>query len=164
MYVCVCHMCMGDYRSQKRVFHYLELELQVVLSFLLWLSGITLRSSGRAIRALNCRVISPAQRSSYSSSSSSFTFSFFFCFLLLLLFFLLSSFFFHAEDQTQNLTNNRQALYYRVTPPDLLLLFKIIIFFIVYVGWCVCMCAMVYSWNVREQLAAIVSLLLLPGL
>lgn len=43
----------GAYRGQKRVSDPLELELQEVVSHLIWMLGIELRSYGRAVSALN---------------------------------------------------------------------------------------------------------------
>lgn len=41
-------------RSPERILDSLELELQVEVSHQTWVLGIELRSSGRAIQALNC--------------------------------------------------------------------------------------------------------------
>lgn len=52
-HVCVCHKCVGTCGGQKRVSDALELVLQQLL-------GSKLRFSGRTVRALHCRAISPA--------------------------------------------------------------------------------------------------------
>lgn len=47
------YVCGVTHRSQKRVSVHLELELQAVVRYLMWMLGIELRSSARAIHALS---------------------------------------------------------------------------------------------------------------
>ena len=53
-FVNVCHMSADTCRGQKRASEPLELELQMVVSFLMWVLGTELKSSGQAGSALNC--------------------------------------------------------------------------------------------------------------
>lgn len=53
VYVCLCYPHVGTLRGQKRVCDALELELQAVVSYPVWVLGTKLESSGRALRALN---------------------------------------------------------------------------------------------------------------
>lgn len=53
-YVCVCQLHVSTYRTQKRMLDTLQLEVEVVVSYLMWLLGIEPRSSARAANALNC--------------------------------------------------------------------------------------------------------------
>lgn len=51
VYVCtsVCHMCEGIHRDQRRVLHPLEPELHADMSWLTWVLGTELWSSGRTV-------------------------------------------------------------------------------------------------------------------
>lgn len=51
VYVCVCvpHVCRNPSRPEKKVLGSLELELQWVVSCLLWVLGTDLRSSARTV-------------------------------------------------------------------------------------------------------------------
>ena len=60
--VCVCVCVCGVHGGQKRVSDPLELELQVVVSRLMWVLVTELRSSTRAARALNTLATSPAPK------------------------------------------------------------------------------------------------------
>lgn len=56
---CLCAVYMPSaHRSQKRALDSLKLELETAVSCLIWVLGITLGSSGRAVCALNCCAIS----------------------------------------------------------------------------------------------------------
>lgn len=48
------HLSVGTPRSQKMVLDPVQLELQAVVSLLMWVLGIQLRSSERAMQSLNC--------------------------------------------------------------------------------------------------------------
>jgi hypothetical protein len=61
MYIYVRCAC-SAHRGQKRVSDLLGLALQVVMSCLMWVLGIKLRSSGRADSALKHQAIFPAPR------------------------------------------------------------------------------------------------------
>ena len=54
-FICLCiyvHAC-GTYRGQKRISDPLELELQVVMSCLIWVQGTEIKPSGRASSILD---------------------------------------------------------------------------------------------------------------
>jgi hypothetical protein len=53
-------MCVGTHREKKKVSGPLELDLQAVVSCLVWVLGRKLRSSGRAMSTLDLGAISPA--------------------------------------------------------------------------------------------------------
>jgi hypothetical protein len=55
-------------RSQERASDLPELELQMVVSYVMWVLGTELRSSGRAAGALNQETISPALFSACSNT------------------------------------------------------------------------------------------------
>jgi hypothetical protein len=59
----------GAHRSQKRVSDNLQVELQVVVSHLLWILGTKLRSSRRAMCILNSWAICPASWCAFSYKS-----------------------------------------------------------------------------------------------
>jgi hypothetical protein len=54
-----CHRCSGALGGQKRASDPLELELQAVVSCLVWVMGSELRPSGRAVSDLNHWVVTP---------------------------------------------------------------------------------------------------------
>lgn len=54
--VCICLGTWGEARG----FRSMELKLQVVVSHLVWVPGMDLGSSGRAVGKLNCWAVSPA--------------------------------------------------------------------------------------------------------
>lgn len=61
LYLCGCvsegvymHVCVSVHGDQKRALDLVELEFQVVVSYLIWLTGTELGSSGRAAITLNC--------------------------------------------------------------------------------------------------------------
>ena len=52
------HMCMGASRGQKKLSDPLNLELQVIIGYLMWVLGIELWFSGRVVSVLSHGVIS----------------------------------------------------------------------------------------------------------
>ena len=50
--VCECHLCVGAHRGKKRALEFLELQLHMAGSLLMWVLRITV-SSGRIASALN---------------------------------------------------------------------------------------------------------------
>lgn len=58
--VCACGVSTGAYGDQRRVLHPLELELQAVTSYLMWLLGTEHGSSARVACTLNSWASSPA--------------------------------------------------------------------------------------------------------
>ena len=53
----------GTFRGQKRILGLLELKLEVVVGFPIWVLEIELRSPGKAESALNYQAISPTTES-----------------------------------------------------------------------------------------------------
>jgi hypothetical protein len=56
----VCHMYMGNHGGRKGTLDPLKLELQTVVSYLVWVLETELQSSGEPANARNHWVISPA--------------------------------------------------------------------------------------------------------